>query len=145
MATQTSHMPLDEALGGAFKDADTPRILHVRVTNKNTFTLKDRFDGVPYTFEPHIAISIPADAAAHIFGWYDGVEPEVMRRFCKKRFGWNTPEMEKEGKPDKFCDALEIKPMLYRLVPMQVGGEADVAAGEEGEASDTKRKKAVAT
>jgi hypothetical protein len=116
-------MTLDEALGGAFSDTEPPRILHVRVINKNDFPITDMYDSVPYTFVPNMPVTIPVDAAAHIFGWWEGCDPAVMKRHCQKRFGWNTPEMQSANQHEEFYKRLELKPMLYRLVPMQVAEE----------------------
>ena len=140
MATpqQQANMRLDEAVGGAFMEAEPPRILHVRVLNRNDFPLHDMYDSVPYTFAPGVAVSIPVDAAAHIFGWYEDGDPVVMRRYCQRRFGWNTPAMQQSNVHNDWFDKLDIKPMLYRLVPMQVLDEG----GTEAEATDTKPKKA---
>jgi queuine/archaeosine tRNA-ribosyltransferase len=41
----------------------------LRVTNRNSFTLKDKFDGVEYVFEPNKATVMEEDAARHIFGY----------------------------------------------------------------------------
>lgn len=129
-------MQVDEALGGAFSDNEPPRILHVRVINRNDFPLHDMYDSVPYNFLPGQPISIPVDAAAHIFGWWEGVDPAQQRRYVQRRFGWNTPAMQTSGQHDKFFENLDIKPMLYRLVPVQV---QEFDAGE-AEALDTKPK-----
>lgn len=132
-------MRLDEAAAGTFSEAEPPRILHVRVMNRNDFPINDMYDSVPYVFEPNLPISIPVDAAAHIFGWYEGVDPQQMRRYCQRRFGWNTPAMQASNQNNDWFDKLDIKPMLYRLVPMQVSDEDDLS---EGEATDIKPKQA---
>lgn len=62
----------------------------VKVTNKNDFVMRDRFDGSPYLFESNQPLSIPPQAAAHFFGWPG--EPELMKMHTCKRFGWNRPE-----------------------------------------------------
>ena len=41
----------------------------VQVINRNEFTIADMFDGIPFTFAPNKALTIPPDAANHIFGW----------------------------------------------------------------------------
>lgn len=46
----------------------------VQVTNGNKFTLKGRFAGQDYIFEPNRPVSIPEKAAFHIFAL--GLEPK---------------------------------------------------------------------
>jgi hypothetical protein len=98
-----------------------PEIMAIRVINSNDFQISDRFDGVPYTFEKGgKATSIPIDAAFHIFGWHREVDPKVMKNYVMKRFGWNTPDMLKNGRADLFYDALKFQPIMYRMVPVEL-------------------------
>lgn len=41
----------------------------LRVTNRNSFTLTDRYDGVDYKFEPNKPTVIEEAAARHFFGY----------------------------------------------------------------------------
>lgn len=41
----------------------------LRVTNRNSFTLNDRYDGIDYKFEPNKPVVIEEDAARHFFGY----------------------------------------------------------------------------
>jgi hypothetical protein len=41
----------------------------LRVTNRNNFTLKDRYDGIDYIFKPNESVVIEEDAARHFFGY----------------------------------------------------------------------------
>ena len=42
----------------------------VRVTNRNNvWKLKDRYGGIEYKFPPGETVTIPAEAAEHIFGY----------------------------------------------------------------------------
>lgn len=95
----------------------------VRVVNGNDFTIKDMFDGVPFTFDPGKAVTIPTDAANHIFGWRSLMEGESpanltdeMLVYCQKRHGWNTPEVVRSGNHQKWFGKLEFKPVRFRLV-----------------------------
>jgi hypothetical protein len=97
-----------------------PQIMNVKVTNHNDFQITDMFDGVPYVFKTDEPIAIPIDAANHIFGWFPGVDQATLRRHVQRRMGWNTPEMEKSGKHNKFFAALEITPIIYRMVPVDL-------------------------
>jgi len=90
--------------------------VNLKVTNKNDFTIHDRFDGVPYDFEPGKPLVIPADAAQHILGWLPGIETEAVRKYVEKRWGWNTPEMQANGNAKKFFANLEFAPVRYRLI-----------------------------
>ncbi len=64
-------------------------IQKIRVVNRNDFTIRDRYDGVPYVFEPGKAVDLPPEVAEHILG-YPG-EAEDMWRHMSKRWGWNLP------------------------------------------------------
>lgn len=95
----------------------------VRVVNNNDFTIADRFDGVPFTFPPGRAETIPPDAANHIFGWRQIGEDETpekvaadMLLYCQKRHGWNTVEVVRAGNHTKWFGKLEFKPVRFRMV-----------------------------
>jgi hypothetical protein len=76
------------------------RIVNVRVTNetKPPVTFSDDYNGVHYVFEPNRTVSIPLDAAKHIFG-YDikNADTQSMFEHICKRWGWNTPENVKDN------------------------------------------------
>jgi len=67
-----------------------PQIHRIRVINRNLFTIRDRYDGVPYEFRPNEFVDLPLDAAQHILG-YPG-EPDYRALHMAKRWGWNRPE-----------------------------------------------------
>jgi hypothetical protein len=95
----------------------------VKVTNKNDFVMRDRFDGSPYTFVPHRPESIPPQAAAHFFGWPG--DPEVMKAYTTKRFGWNRPEHigadktkpTSEQLADTYWANIVIEVVTFSVVP----------------------------
>jgi hypothetical protein len=98
-----------------------PEVMAIRVINNNDFTISDRFDGVPYIFEKDgKPLSIPIDAAFHIFGWHREVDPAAMKNYVMKRFGWNTPSMIQEGRNELFYASLQFQPIMYRMVPVEV-------------------------
>jgi len=88
---------------------------HLKVTNNNSFPLEDMFDGVPYTFEPGKPLTIPPDAAFHIFAWQPGVDMKVVEKHICKRWGWNTPDMQK-GDAEFFFKSLAFKPITFKMV-----------------------------
>ena len=95
----------------------------VRVVNNNDFVITDRFDGIPFTFNPGKAETIPPDAANHIFGWRNVREDETpeslkadMLLYCQKRHGWNTPEVVRAGDHVRWFGKLDIKPVRFRMV-----------------------------
>lgn len=94
-------------------------VQNVRVTNANDFVIEDRFDGVPYRFEPKKPLSIPLDAAFHIFGWFPGAKPEEVARHIQKRLGWNTPEMVHSSAHLRYYQNIKIEPIVYRLVEVE--------------------------
>jgi hypothetical protein len=75
-------------------------VTHARVTNHNEFPIDDRYDGIPYVFKPGIALTIPLDAAAAIFGMPvddDGIvtfAPDTA--YMARRWGWNVLEKRDE-------------------------------------------------
>jgi hypothetical protein len=94
-------------------------IQSVRVTNSNDFKIVDRFDGVPYEFEPGKGLAIPLDAAFHIFGWTHGATEEQVFQHTQRRFGWNTPSMVQGNIDRKFFSRLKIEPVVYRMVEVK--------------------------
>lgn len=97
------------------QDITTSRTLvSLKVTNHNDFTIEDRFDGVPYIFEPEKATSVPADAALHMLGWFPGVDLMVVKNHITKRWGWNTPDLT--GKAAGYFANLALKPVSYKIV-----------------------------
>lgn len=97
----------------------------VRVVNNNEFTIKDMFDGIPFTFDPGKPVTIPPDAAGHIFGWRADATPDEMLVYCQKRHGWNTPEVVRAGDHTKWFGKLELKPVRFRMVEVP-DDEADL-------------------
>ena len=113
--------PLTQAL------ASERVLVSLKVTNHNDFVIEDRYDGVPYLFEPGKACSVPADAALHMLGWYPGVGMMVVKNHIQKRWGWNTPDLVKDKKHDEYFGKLSFKPVTYKIVEVpQV--ETDEAA-----------------
>lgn len=99
----------------------------LKVLNDNPFPIEDMYDGVPYTFETGKPLTIPGDAARHIFGWFDGVDMNAVRQHVTKRWGWNTPSIVEKGDHKKFFDRLTFVPVTYRLVEVVADNTEDVA------------------
>lgn len=102
-------------------------IQSLKVLNDNPFVIKDMCDGVPYEFETGKPLTIPADAALHIFGWYAGVDINVVRQHVQKRWGWNTPKITESGDHNKFFDKLTFHPVTFRLVEVVADNSEPVA------------------
>jgi hypothetical protein len=98
--------------------------VHLRVTNNNDFEINDRYDGVPYSFEAGKALTVPPEAALHIFGWQPGADPRLIEIHVTKRWGWNTPAFMENGNAKKFFAKLDFKPVTFKTVEM-VSGEDD--------------------
>lgn len=92
--------------------------VHLKVTNRNKFPIKDMYDGVPFVFEPSKALKIPLDAAMHIFGWHPDATNEDVRKYTCRRMGWNTAEMMKEGLDRQYFDKIKFQPITYKLVEL---------------------------
>lgn len=76
----------------------------VRVTNRNNvWKVVDRFGGVEYKFPPGETVTIPAEAAEHIFG-YGLSEKERFKKFMRMGIA-NMPK----GK--EMWERIVIKPV----------------------------------
>ena len=92
--------------------------LDVKVTNRNnTIRFKDRYGGFEYKLEPGETITMPAEAAEHIFGY--GLEPkERFKKLMRMGLG-NHPSGQ------KIFDNVVIRPVGHNVEP--TGKERDVA------------------
>ena len=70
----------------------------VNVLNSNDFPLEDAYDGVFYTFAPGKAVTIPVEAAKHIFGWDERAPHSISFPHVEQRWGWNTKETRPHAK-----------------------------------------------
>jgi hypothetical protein len=132
-----------------------PAFQMIRVLNRNTFAVVDRWDGVPFVFLPNVPLNIPPDAASHFFAW--PAEPELRRLHIAKRNGWNTPDDIKRDDAgtmrwEKWVDAIEIAPVLFDIVqrqdepipaddedaPMAETGDLPMPMGDEPDLASTK-------
>ena len=100
--------------------------VHLRITNNNDFTIEDRYDGVPYIFEAGKTLTVPPEAALHMFGWYPGVDPRVAETHVSRRWGWNTPAYMASGNAKKFFAKLEFKPVTFKTVEVIATEEEDM-------------------
>ena len=117
---------------------DTPdtgevRVKYVRVTNLGETLFSDRHDSVPLKIEPGQSKHVAIEVAAHIFGWFQGVEKDQMFRHIQRRQGWNTPkylETDETGKTlaERCFAKLKIEPVLYKLVEVERDPSAPIAA-----------------
>jgi hypothetical protein len=105
----------------------TDSITNLRVTNMNDFVITDRFDGVPFVFEPKKPVKLPADAALHIFGWTPDCPPETCKTHTCRRFGWNTPAHMEKGTDNRFFGKLKFEKVLHRIVEVVEEETAPVA------------------
>jgi len=111
------------------------RVRYVRVTNLGEVMFMDRHDGIPLRIQPGESKNVPTDAAAHIFGWHVGVEPDQMFRHIQRRQGWNTPkylEIVPEAGGKNLAEIqfakLKIEPVMYKLVEVERDPSAPIAA-----------------
>lgn len=98
---------------------------HVKITNFNDFELEDRWDGRVYTFKCSTPTTIPVEVARHIFGF--GLPEKDQENYVMRRFGWNTVEMTKDRQNLKYFKALDIRPVMFRMVEV---------AGDENEETE---------
>jgi hypothetical protein len=74
------------------QDALPPPEAHIRikVINRNSRAIRDRYDGVPFTFKPNEPVVVTQAQANHFFGWPGDLEQRT--HYMAKRHGWNTTE-----------------------------------------------------
>src|SRR6202049_605411 len=115
---------------------EKPSFQMVRVINHNPFAISDRFDGVPFEFQPEEPVNIPPDAAAHFFGWPG--QADLIRAYIAKRRGWNTIDDIKRDETGKmrwegWAEKIEITHIQFDLVPRDpsVPIPADVGQDED--------------
>jgi hypothetical protein len=133
--------------GAPMPELSTPPVpsqpmMMVEVVNRNGFTIRDMFDGVPYTFRPNQPLSIPPQVANHLFGWPG--EGEQMRLHTCRRLGWNTAEhMERDkNRPhdlrsvaDIYFENIDIKTVEYDMVKRE-RSSSDVPMPEDSELAE---------
>lgn len=98
---------------------DLPSTHMVRVINRNTRTIEDMYDGVPYRFEPGKVVTIDTATAQHIFG-YPG-EVEYMHLYMSRRWGWNSIQHNERDLSDvplwkRWCKNFDIRPVSFEMV-----------------------------
>jgi hypothetical protein len=104
------------------------------VTNLGEVMFMDRHDGVPLRIQPGESRNVPIEAAAHIFGWKAGVEPEQMFKHIQRRQGWNTTDylkvISETGKTlaETAFAKLKIEPVMYKLVEVESDPSKPIAA-----------------
>jgi hypothetical protein len=80
----------------------------VFVTNKNALPHEDRYNGEDYVFPPGEAVLVPAEAAAHMFGYGLADKTDVLTRL-----GW-AMKYDKDQK--KYVEDTEGVGKLARFV-----------------------------
>lgn len=101
--------------------------VNLKVTNNNDFKISDMFDGVPFDFEAGKSLVIPPEAAVHIFAWSPGADLNAVERHVQKRWGWNTPELQKDGLAGQYFRKIELKPVTYRMVEVREDDDEEPA------------------
>jgi hypothetical protein len=75
----------------------------VKVTNRNTATFRDAYQGIEYIFEPGKPIAIPLAAAVHLFGF--GLKDKTL---ALRRFGFTSGEVGQ-----KWLSAFDLEYVEY--------------------------------
>lgn len=104
-------------------------VLHVKVTNNNPELYEDRFDGILYRFAPDKTVTIPYEAATHIFGvdFAPGpsghLDPQLRDKaynHLKKRWGWNRPAIGQEYEKLEKRTRTKFDKIEFSVVHMQM-------------------------
>lgn len=91
----------------------------VKVTNNNEFDLDDHFDGRRYAFPAGKTVSIPFDAACHIFGVESPdqlKDKDKLLTYVCRRWGWNTKEILKDKDHLKRFANIHIAVGAYKVM-----------------------------
>lgn len=128
---------------------------HIRVTNHNTDTIDDRYDGILYLFEPEKAKLVPIVAAALMFGFpvdddgnvQVGNPPTPDWEHVKRRWGWNTVQRRKDEEMHDAvmrtnalaatrCKAIELEAVTMALREVRADAEQLPAPRESAVAEE---------
>lgn len=104
---------------------------NVKVRNDHHLTIEDRYDGILYVMPANKEVSIPYDAACHIFGVQfaeQGIDRDAIFRHLQKRWGWNRTDTEHQAL--KRFRALSFSLVAVSIVESPV--EEDLAEPRPG-------------
>jgi hypothetical protein len=109
-------------------------IQKIKVVNRNAFTIKDRYDGIPYEFAPGKDVMLMPEVANHILGYPGDIED--MHRHMARRWGWNLPQHMQVGDDglmvwQRQCLAIEVSTERFELRRIPADGEPIPADGED--------------
>jgi hypothetical protein len=107
-------------------EATIMQITAVNVLNSNDFPLEDGFDGIRYTFEPGRAITIPAAAAKHIFGWDEQAPQSIYFPYVAARWGWDRKDIWPRA--EKWLRNFALRPIRYDTILIEAVTPAFEAA-----------------
>lgn len=119
----------------------------IKVINNNTMPFTDRYDGIPYRFnpcagDPKKGVTLELNAATHIFGVdfppdaAACADPDFRERIWDvllRRWGWSVPDQRQriEDRDDvakmaanreKF-DNIEFRPVIFQITEVITGGD----------------------
>ena len=105
-------------------------VLQVKVTNRNKFDIEERYDGILYTMASNKPVSLPYDAACHIFGvdfapsGTGHLDPDLREQafsHIQRRWGWNRTSNIKESRAN--FDRIEFS--LTHMVMVEQPAEVE--------------------
>lgn len=118
-------------------------VLQVKVTNKNKFAIEDRYDGILYSMDAGKSVSIPYEAACHIFGvdftpdnsgTMDPGLRDAAYRHVSRRWGLNRSAKSggfDDKKAREVFDNIQFTLTTMVLVEQAVEEEVDLPAPHE--------------
>jgi hypothetical protein len=114
-------------------------ITQVRVTNRNKFDIEDMYDGIAYNMKSNTPISMPYEAACHIFGadfsQGDSAREQAFKH-VQRRWGWNRTDRLKQAR-DHF-DRIEFE--VTKMVMVEQKMEEALPEPVEHEVARGKKK-----
>ena len=113
---------------------DIEGIQFLQVTNKGTRRFKQKFHGVEYDFVPGEPVTMPVEAAAHIFGVG---QQDKLPAF--HRLGWVTTTQQIEGAMKKLKD-IKFEPVkqVYEIATARADRDAAIPGDASTGVSEVK-------
>jgi hypothetical protein len=91
---------------------------YIKIKNKNDFDILDKYDGRPIKIPAKGSVDVPFHVAAHILGitGLGDLESRSFVNYICQRWGWNTPEYEKDNKHLVLSGNITADIVTYTMV-----------------------------
>lgn len=112
----------------------------IKVTNKNSFEIRDYYQGYAYNFTPEEPVNVPLDAMKHIFGVDFPADDQLLKSrdfrdqiFTKvsRRWGWNAHDAKKLAENRRCLDNIAFTPVMMKEVEVVVDNSSALASARD--------------